>query len=570
MSAGAAGPNPESDLGKYDPATPLLSLLRKILELPGLKTAIPWTVVYMLMYYPCICLASAIYNYLHYGPIIYEWPCWFQYDFWLGRGPFLGLFNPVWCWDYGKAFGWAWSVAEMIFFLWFQYARRHHEPPSKPPSMNDEERDQLFERCVDATDEPRDMLAGWFRASFEELQYGNVLEWLAWAFYAARLEELSATQKARLDGYMERMEEKWHLQLPQGYNTVLASTLMRPSLDPLRAQHRPLFVYGFLWFLRLMTEGNMHKSGFVPHKVGCLTIWIRPPDCGLEQATLRPLLLMHGLGLGASTMAPKLLDLLIPKYGGQSAILMPEMDCFSMCPRHAGVPSPEAAVASLVQAIELACPGPNQPKQATVFAQSTGTTFFSWLIKQSPQHVGAALIADPLVFLLHQPDFVQNWSYRPLDSFIRIFTQYFMSGELGLAKTMHRQFWWYQNVLWLEDLPQHLTRKGLIVAAMGSGDFLLPAQKICKYLRTGTGKAHTLRCLLVEGGDHILWLHWEAAKKAAVDLIAKIHLEDMTAEHDIHEGYEPPGYKTEEELTMEELRKKAEEDLECGPDDHAD
>lgn len=55
----------------------------------------------------------------------------------------------------------------------------------------------------------------------------------------------------------------------------------------------------------------------------------------------------------------------------------------------------------------------------------------------------------------------------------------FASSEITVSHVMHRNFWWYNNMLWLEDLPAHI---GVVVGVAGCDD-INNAHTIFEYVR---------------------------------------------------------------------------------------
>ena len=117
------------------------------------------------------------------------------------------------------------------------------------------------------------------------------------------------------------------------------------------------------------------------------------------------------------------------------------------------------------------------------------------MINQCPQLVGSAFISDPVVFLLHWPDICRNVAYPDLTNCGKVLQRYCLVGELGAATTIMRHFWWHRNVLWLDDIPDRL--KGRMVVAMGSKDFVAPADAVMRYLSLDS----RVRTLLARGGQ---------------------------------------------------------------------
>ena len=119
--------------------------------------------------------------------------------------------------------------------------------------------------------------------------------------------------------------------------------------------------------------------------------------------------------------------------------------------------------------------------------------------------------------------------------------RYCLVGELGAATTIMRHFWWHRNVLWLDDIPDRL--KGRMVVAMGSKDFVAPADAVMRYLsldsrvRTLLARGGQPSCCLLEAlhscmgdallaGEHVQWAgQSEQARNRALKMFAEIHLD---------------------------------------------
>eukprot|EP00656_Telonema_subtile_P039196 TRINITY_DN4432_c0_g1_i3.p1 TRINITY_DN4432_c0_g1~~TRINITY_DN4432_c0_g1_i3.p1 ORF type:complete len:302 (-),score=61.10 TRINITY_DN4432_c0_g1_i3:45-950(-) len=276
---------------------------------------------------------------------------------------------------------------------------------------------------------------------------------------------------------------------------------------------RPLWMYTLAHLARVALQRGLWSSGFKRRKCGCLEYWVREPTLGSNQVARRPIVLAHGIGIGASTYAPAV-GYLVDLFGHESAIILPEFEFIStrITFEH---PSSTAIVDALSQMVQIHSPD----RTATFVGSSFGTIFVTWMIKRAPACVAAAFLADPVVFLLHSPELCRTVAYPRLDSAGAVLQNYFLVGELGIASTIHRHFWWFENVLWIEDIPEQL--HGSVVVALGSNDFLVPAAAIQRYL---SRRPDVVRLLYVEGGEHVQWLGmFDWARDQALDMFLQIH-----------------------------------------------
>merc|ERR1711865_231758 len=85
---------------------------------------------------------------------------------------------------------------------------------------------------------------------------------------------------------------------------------------------------------------------------------------------------------------------------------------------------------------------------------------------------------DPVCFLLVKPDVNYNFLYRRPDTPTRLLLSYFVASELYIAYSMTRNFFWYLNILWPEDIP-----KGVPALVVLSGkNSIVPAHSIRRFL----------------------------------------------------------------------------------------
>jgi hypothetical protein len=107
--------------------------------------------------------------------------------------------------------------------------------------------------------------------------------------------------------------------------------------------------------------------------------------------------------------------------------------------------------------------------KVSVVGHSFGTITAGWLVKHQPEIVSHLTLIDPVSLLLGLPDVAYSFLYKKPKSFIEWIIYIFGSRELTISHTLHRQFWWYRNVLWLEEVPSHI---GVVVGLAGKDEVL--------------------------------------------------------------------------------------------------
>jgi hypothetical protein len=96
--------------------------------------------------------------------------------------------------------------------------------------------------------------------------------------------------------------------------------------------------------------------------------------------------------------------------------------------------------------------------------------------------VGAALLMDPICFLLHEPTLCHNFLYKEVTGASDQLMRYLMGDELNVRFFMQRCFHWADAALFLEELPGAMVREGRIAVVLGAADSLIDARAVRRYL----------------------------------------------------------------------------------------
>ena len=137
-----------------------------------------------------------------------------------------------------------------------------------------------------------DFFSGWFHgAPASDIKRGNVLEFIAYGFYCARLESLAPAERADVDQYVLRVEAKRGKPFPAGTNP--AATFMAHLWEPLRTLHKPLALHAAGEAMRAATDGALWCLGFDRAVSGAgVRYWVRAPG----RPPLRPAPLAWAVG----------------------------------------------------------------------------------------------------------------------------------------------------------------------------------------------------------------------------------------------------------------------------------
>lgn len=279
----------------------------------------------------------------------------------------------------------------------------------------------------------REMFKNWFLGTkWEDLKRENVLEWLAWSFYALSLEdvvreynqegrpELPKTIQDAADimnespsdeetsgklGFLHQglymLEARAGYKLPEGRKEGVKS--IRLHLDPVRATGRPLAKYLVTGLFNKLIERRIRRAGFEKHTDSGLQYYIRMPakwTAGGEDT--RPVMFIHGLGMGLSQYAA------IVSYFEQHAslknrplilLLQPHLSMDIFHPEHLKPPNKAKTTAGLKALVETWGFG----QGITLVSHSNGTIVAGWLLKDCPELVKRACFIDPVTFCKYVP-----------------------------------------------------------------------------------------------------------------------------------------------------------------------
>ena len=224
---------------------------------------------------------------------------------------------------------------------------------------------------------------------------------------------------------------------------------MRVIIDPIRYQHRPLFLYGLVAGLHWLYSAYLSSIGYCHYRSASLEYFHRPPMD--PSAAVRPtLVFVHGISNGLSsyhTFVSRLSD------SGNRHVVLLVLPFISMrIEEH--VPTAKDTVEALRDALvtHTAPAGSDRPPRFILIGHSYGSLVASWFIKAYPSLLLSVVLIDPVCFLLFLPHLCYNFLYRQPISPMHHILSFFAAKELFISHTLHRHFFWTVNVLWVEDL----------------------------------------------------------------------------------------------------------------------
>lgn len=202
-----------------------------------------------------------------------------------------------------------------------------------------------------------------------------------------------------------------------------------------------------------------------------LTYWYRPcPKLRPREIEGLPVVFIHGIGAGL-----KIYRDMVTKFcqeNPRSAVYLLEMPAVTMkftrkLPRKRAYVD---AVGSLLKS--------NGHSQALFAGHSLGTVVTSWIVHLRPDLCRKIILIDPVCFLLHLPDVAYNFLYREPVTANHWLYWYFVSNEPGIAWFLGRGFYWFENILWLEEIPKTCD----LTVFLSENDMIVDIPSVFKYL----------------------------------------------------------------------------------------
>ncbi|KAF9969583.1 hypothetical protein BGZ73_008026 [Actinomortierella ambigua] len=376
----------------------------------------------------------------------------------------------------------AWMAMELLFY--FQFWRRLREAQKVDRVVKGvgsrQGRQELFQRCMETVgngEACKRWVETWFDtgrsvkpARFDEIGRENMIQWLAWAFWAAPLKEVKAScdDMAELCSMMDRIEREKGVQFTPGFNPNV--DCIRLNLDPVVASHRPLIYYALVWIANLLSGFVFNFLGFTrfegaldrAHRVKVrkakhqhpteekekakaeydLAYWYRPArDADSNKV---PLVFIHGIGVGLV----QYIHFIVALSTLSRPILMIEVPYVSnRLVRTKCVLSPNESYFAIERILKV-----HGYQKATFMGHSLGTMLCSAIVRASPAHnnpnsiVAGLILVDPICFLTHH-SIARNFAYRIPTTASQLIMDLFAARELGTSWFIMRRFCWDQCVM---------------------------------------------------------------------------------------------------------------------------
>jgi pimeloyl-ACP methyl ester carboxylesterase len=198
--------------------------------------------------------------------------------------------------------------------------------------------------------------------------------------------------------------------------------------------------------------------------------------------TKLPILFVHGIGIGLFTYVDFLADLKsatgIEDSGvdDQVGIIAIEILPISFRITHPAM-SRTAMCAEIATILEH-----HGWDKVVLIAHSMGTVIATHLLKtpSTAPLIGPVVLIDPVCILLHLPDVAYNFTRRKPQRANEHQLHYFASTDICVSHTLSRHFFWYENILWKEDLEGRN-----VTVSLAGNDLIVDTESVGRYLTTG-------------------------------------------------------------------------------------
>ena len=249
-----------------------------------------------------------------------------------------------------------------------------------------------------------------------------------------------------------------------------------------------------------------------PAATSSFPYWYRPH----RSETKHPVVFIHGIGIGLLPYLPLLREL-----DSDVGFVLIELLPISMRMTSAAFPSRP----DLLEAIETTLSSLPYFDRYVLAAHSYGTAVAAHILRHgTAAQVQSVVLMDPIPILLHLPDVAYNFLYRSPRGANEWQLWYFASRDADVARTLFREFYWRDCVLWKDDLEKLgrdvavvLCEKDQIVASRHVWDYLTESTD----LQSGNAdwQAGHLKVLWYDKLDHAQVFDTKDRRKRLVELI---------------------------------------------------
>ncbi|KAF2435389.1 hypothetical protein EJ08DRAFT_675208 [Tothia fuscella] len=408
------------------------------------------------------------------------------------------------------------TALETVWYACFWIYRKSYlqRPAVHPRLYSEETRRKLVTRCIGLIPDYEAYISKWFLgADPTDVKRENMKEFFRWAFFNTAVPNPSHDEE--LADYIRQLERAIGRKIEPGRSDVKC---LRLTLDNVVILHRSLVWYFCVSFVDNLTYFWLLFQGFQFYRMSLyytfsvfpprlqtlvgtspspapdLSYWFRPHT----SKSKLPILFLHGIGIGLYPYCHFLAELKQKGIDGDVGIIAVEIMPISF-----RITSEATEKDTLCKKI-LAVLDHHGFDEFVLVSHSYGSIITTHLLRDPyvSTRISSMVIIDPISILLHHPDVAYNMMIRQPQTAQEWQLWYFASKDAGVAHTLARRFFWFENILWREDIADRratvfLSERDLLVNTPEVRNYLLEDSR--KEDVDGTRRLSVVWC---KGLDH--------------------------------------------------------------------
>ncbi|EKX46261.1 hypothetical protein GUITHDRAFT_107873 [Guillardia theta CCMP2712] len=388
------------------------------------------------------------------------------------------------------------GIAEMMFFGYNCLQASVLETPMEPEPVA-RDLDELWDMILSSSHCTRQFLSGWFYDSkFESITVEDVHSFLTWATFSTTYEVLDEDKKCSIHRIFVKIQEQLNYEFPTRLPSQQPLPCMRFTIEPLLYKHKPIVFYLVCqWLLGAAAGFQLRKEGFAKHVDGEISYWIRLPECE-ESRKKKPIVFVHGVGVGLITYLSFLKELMVNDCP-MILIELPHISC-TISPVVPSIDDHLYGIERIFQRWEL--------QDAFWVGHSYGSVVLSWMVQHLPERVAGIGLIDPVVMMLNLKDVLYNFLYKKTqDNDRRKLGNKLgdlIGSELYLNNALRRNFWWYRNILWAQDLQKQNIPS---LVCLSEHDEIVPSHAVHRHIEqhaSRLGQHNCVRSYTMRNANH--------------------------------------------------------------------
>ena len=307
-----------------------------------------------------------------------------------------------------------------------------------------------------------------------DIKEKNFDSFLAWAMLGKRLSAASDEELSKIIFVKNEFCKRHNLKFEPGYNHNVGHLDMTLK-ETIPYLHRPLLLYVSSGTMELFGNCIFYIVGFQRLELNGVKYWYRHgPPC----SSVKPLLFFHGICTGWFAYFG-----VVSALGRERAVVLVDLDAIKIKSMQFEMPTSEKYCEIVYKILQR-----HNISKVSLAAHSFGTITAGWFVRAYPSAVDHLTLIDPVSLLLALPDVAYAFLHRPPSTLIEWIIFLGASRELTISHTLHRNFWWYRNILWLEDVPHSIP----VVVGLAQNDEIANTKAVAEYVelcREGRRKA---------------------------------------------------------------------------------